>query len=359
MPDRPLLVTSDADLLDDLLRLCAAAGVEASVAVDLVAARVSWEAAPVVVLGDELSLAALAAGLPRRGDLLLVGRGRDDASAWDRAAALGAESVAWLPMTQAWLVERLGAAWVHPTGATPVICVVGGRGGAGASTLACALALTAATPAGGGLRTLLVDADPLGGGLDLVLGAEDRPGLRWPELAAGTGAQLSASALSSALPQVSGLHLLSWDRGERRDVAAATARSVLVAAGSSYQLVVVDLPRDPGPVAEVALAAARLVLLVVPAEVRAVAAAARVAAQVGVLAREVRVVTRGPAPSGLTGSAVAGTLRLPLAGRLRPEPGLVRGLERGEPPGRSGRGPLADLCRSLLGELAAPHRRAA
>ena len=49
MSDRPLLVTSDPDLLDELLRLCAAAGTEAEVAHDIAAARLSWSTPPLVV----------------------------------------------------------------------------------------------------------------------------------------------------------------------------------------------------------------------------------------------------------------------------------------------------------------------
>ncbi|MCY7373354.1 MAG: hypothetical protein LH461_06615 [Spirochaetaceae bacterium] len=355
MPDRPLLVTSDPDLLDDLLRICAAAGAEARVANDVAAARGAWTEAPVVVLGDELSRSALASGLPRRGDLLLVSRDLDDAEVWSRAAALGAESVVLLPRAQSLLVERLTAACGEPSAGAVTVAVVGGRGGAGASPLSCALAVTAA---GSGWRTLLVDADALGGGLDLVLGCEDAPGLRWPDIGAVGGA-ISASALRSALPTVDGLHLLSWDRGDEHVVSAATARAVLAAARPVHELLVVDLPRRVDAAAEVVLVAADLVLLVVPTEVRAVAAAARVAAYAGLLARDIRVVARGPAPSGLTPELVAERLGLPLAGRLKPEPGLARSLERGEPPARSGRGPLADLCRSLLGDLPGRGREAA
>lgn len=355
MRDRPLLVTSDPDLLDDLLRLCAAAGVDARVAGDVPAARGPWEGAPIVVLGDELSRPALASGLARRRDLVLVGRDLDDAEVWTRAAALGAESVVFLPDGQSWLVDRLGAACEEPAGRAATVSVIGGRGGAGASTLACALAVTASA---GGWRTMLVDADPLGGGLDLVLGCEDVAGVRWPDLPA-VGATISAPALSSALPQMGRLRLLSWDRGDPHRVAVETVRAVLAAARQANELVVLDLPRHLDEAAEVALAGADVVLLVVPSEVRAVAAAARVASYVAPLAGDVRVVARGPAPSGLTPQLVSDSLGLPLAGRLKSEPGLAASLERGEPPARAGRGPLADLCRSLLRELSVPRRSAA
>lgn len=354
MPDRPLLVTSDPDLLDDLLRMCAAAGAEARVANDVISARPVWAEAPIVVLGDDLSRPALASRLPRRSDLVVVSRDLHDPDVWVRATGLGAESVLFLPGAQSLLVERLTAACGEPSAPAVTVAVVGGRGGAGASTLSCALAVTAAA---GGRRTLLLDVDPLGGGLDLVLGCEHSPGLRWPDLGAA-GGEISAAALRSALPTAAGLHLLSCSRSDDV-VPAATVRAVLTAMRPVHEMLVVDLPRRRDAAAEAVLVAADQVLLVVPAEVRAVAAAARVAAYVGLLAGTIRVVARGPAPSGLSPELVAERLGLPLAGRLKPEPGLARSLERGEPPARSGRGPLADLCRTLVDDLLLPRRTAA
>ena len=178
MPERPLLVTSDPDLLDDLLRLCAAAGVEARVAGDLGSARAQWADAPLVVLDDELTPFAMYSGLSRRGDLVLVGRDLGDEETWHRAEVMGAESVVHLPGAESWLVDRLAAA-CRPAGSARTVAVVGGRGGAGATSRACALAVTAAEQ---GLVTLLLDADPLGGGVDLAVGFEDVPGLRWPDI---------------------------------------------------------------------------------------------------------------------------------------------------------------------------------
>jgi secretion/DNA translocation related CpaE-like protein len=305
-----------------------------------------------VLLGDDQWGAALDAPWTPRPEVLLVSRDPDDGGVWTRAARLGVEG-ARLPGSEAHLLDRLSAHARDPSPGAVTVAVVGGRGGAGASTLACALAVTAAADR----STLLVDADPLGGGLDLVLGGEHVPGLRWPDLAGARG-RLSGPALSDALPVVGGVRVLSWGRGDPPLVPLDAAHAVLDAARLAHDLVVVDLPRHLDGAAAAAAAGA-LTLVVVPAEVRAVAAATRVAASVRRLAADLRVVVRGPAPSGLTGGLVAGTLGLPLAGWLRPEPGLARGLERGEPPAGSGRGPLSELSRTLLGGLAAPSRSAA
>ena len=305
------------------------------------------------MLGDDVSADALRAGMARRPDVVLVVRDRDDAAVWERAARLGAESVVVLPDAQSWLLDRLAGASVEQVASARTVSVLGGRGGAGASVLACALALAGSARGG----TLLLDLDPLGGGLDLLLGAEGVPGLRWPDLATARGV-VSPSALSQALPRRAGPSILSWDRGPVLEVPEEAARSVLDAAQRSHEVVVADVPRRLDPAAGAVLGVSDLVLLVVPADVRAVAAAARVAATLTVPSGDLRVVVRGPAPSGLSGADVAGSLGLPLAGWLRPEPGLAGALERGEPPGATGRGPLAALCRDVLdGLLAAPPDR--
>jgi hypothetical protein len=135
--------------------------------------------------------------------------------------------------------------------------------------------------------------------------------------------------------------------------------SVLGAGRAAHHLVVVDLPRWLDEAARAAAATADVVLVVVPAEIRAVAAAAQVAARLPNGPADLRLVVRGPAPGGLTGAMVAAELGLPLAGWLAPEPGLAAGLERGEPPGRSGRGPLARLGADLLRLLEISARRVA
>ena len=345
---RPLLVSARTEVIDDLLRLAAAAGVELEVACDCVAAHDSWLSAPIVIVDDQAVVDAEGiARLPRRDDVVLLGDDVDDATVWRRGLALRAEHVVFLPDADAWIVERLAVVRDGGGRPAPVVAVVGGRGGSGATTLAAALAMSAV---GRRLRTMLVDLDPLGGGIDLSLGCEAEHGLRWPDLAQARG-RLSGESLADALPRIGELPVLSWDRGSDIDVPFDAARAVLDAATRVSDLVVVDLPRAAGPAAVHVAARAAEVLLVVPAEVRAVASAERVLRTYGQLATSVRAVVRVPAPNGLPADVVCDVLSVGFAGELRTEPRLAQAADRGEPPGRRRRGPLAELCGRLLDEL--------
>jgi hypothetical protein len=113
---------------------------------------------------------------------------------------------------------------------------------------------------------------------------------------------------------------------------------------------VCDVPRHPCEPGTAALETADLVVLVVPAEVRACAAAATVAARVLRYGVALQLVVRGPAPGGITPSDVSRTLDLPVLAAMRPQPGLAGALDRGAMPGRC-RGPLATAARQVLAAL--------
>ncbi|MEU6866318.1 septum site-determining protein Ssd [Streptomyces sp. NPDC046876] len=380
---RPLILTEDPLLLDDLLRLCAAAGAEPHVLHAVPGqsgggseaggsgdggggggsgaggaggggsggGAVGWDSAPLVLVGDDA--ARRVRGAPRRPGVLLVGRDPDDPLVWQLAVEIGAEDVLRLPDAEALLVDRIADVVEGAGRSALAVGVIGGSGGAGASTLACALALRAARA---GERTILIDGDPLGGGMDVLLGGESADGLRWPDLAGSRG-RVAAGALEESLPELHALRVLSWDRGDRVAVPPDAVRSVVAAARRRGGVVVVDLPRRVDEAVAEALAQLDLVLLVVPAELRAVAAAGRVAAGVRIAARDVRAVVRGPAPGGLDAEAVAGLLGVPLAGEVPLEVGLPGRVADGEPPGAHGRGALARFCdgfwRRVLGPAAA------
>ncbi|WP_435241239.1 septum site-determining protein Ssd [Streptomyces cucumeris] len=349
----PLIVTEDEELLDDLLRLCAAAGAEPEVAHGAPTRSGSWEAAPLILVGDDA--AARLRGRTRREGVLLIGRDLDDHGIWRRAVDLGADHVAFLPDAETWLVDRIADVAEGVGRQALTVGVIGGRGGAGASTLACALAVTAARA---GRRTMLIDGDPLGGGLDVLLGGEGADGLRWPAFAESRG-RVAGGALEESLPELHSLRVLSWDRGDAVVIPASAMRAVLAAARRRGGVVVVDLPRRIDDATAEALAQIDLGLLVVPSELRAVAASHRVASTVGMVLRDLRAVVRGPCGPELDDEEIAGLLGLPLAGQLPPEPGLSAALDDGEPPGGSARGPLSRFCtefweRALAGEGGVP-----
>lgn len=341
-----LVVTEDPALEDRLAGLIAAAGLSPTRAPTLtspVAVR-TWPDADLVLVGSD---AAGAVPPTRRDGVVLVADADLPDGLWQDGVTLGAQHVVLLPDAEPWLLDLLlDLASPPPTAA--VVGVIGGRGGAGASTLAAALGTVAARR---GLAPMVLDADGLGGGLDLVLGAEADGGLRWRDLCE-LRSRLQPGLLGEGLPCVDGVRLLSFGRDDDPlEVRPEACRAVLDSARRESDLVVVDLPRRLGAAEEVLVRACAFVLLVVPAEVRAAAAAARVAASLVPLTPQVRVVVRGPAPTGLDPQEIAAMLDLPLAGSVRPEPGLAVALDRGVTPPLRARGPLATLCRRITDEF--------
>jgi secretion/DNA translocation related CpaE-like protein len=340
---RPLLVTNDPDLLDDLLRLAAAADVEVDVAVDPIAARARWAAAPLILVGTDLVTSAAMTGNPSRLGVLLVCRAALDEGLAAQATAAGAEAVLQLPDADDHIVERLASCAADPAADACVVGILGGCGGAGASVLAAAMATTAARrhePA------LLIDVDPLGGGLDLLLGIEETPGSRWSELT-GVSGRLAPAALREALPITHGLAVLSHGR-RAGPVPPDEALCAVVDAGRrGGGVVVLDLPRYL-PSGAAAAAMADEVVLVVPADVRAASSAVQVAAGLSESARSLGVVVRRPGGATLSAEAVADVVALPLLGETRAEPGLAALLCGGQPMRIRRRGPLSTLSNQLL-----------
>ncbi len=248
-----------------------------------------------------------------------------------------------------------------------VVGVIAASGGLGASTLATALAMRGA---GEGLATLLIDAHPYGGGLDVCLGLDTEPGVRWCDLASVRG-DIDARAVLELLPVVRQCRVLSWDRA---CPAALTKQGSFMAAGltEAAHLSVIDLP---GPEAEGAPTWWGLcddIVLVCGDGVRQVAAAAVVLERLEVFAlpalaptdatpmsppsprlaavklRVHGVVREGP--GRVDRDRAAAILGLPVLAAMRRDPGVEAALTSGEPiAGRSG--PVAALADGLLGDI--------
>lgn len=118
-----------------------------------------------------------------------------------------------------------------------VLVVVGARGGVGASTLAALLAARLARSAG---CVALMDLDHGAGGLEVLLGIEEVPGVRWADLEGVRGA-LAPADLDGVLPRWCGVEVLGPDRrAGAPDVAVVSA--VTAALVDRCTTVVVDLP---------------------------------------------------------------------------------------------------------------------
>ena len=345
---RPLVVSNDEELLDDLLRLLAAAGTEPELATGGPALRRAYREAPLVLVGaDALSGGALHA-FPRRPGVVVVTPRELPATEWAAAVEVGAERVAVLPAEEAWLLSRAAAAVRSPVERGPLIAVGGSCGGAGASTVAAAVALAAAP------GVVLVDADAWGGGLDLLLGAERAEGLRWPDLV-GLRGRVAGNALLAALPEAAGVHVVAASRSSPGGIPDDALRTVLEAVRAGGWPAVVDLPRsDPGahssPVPAV-LAEADLVVLVVPARLRAATAARLLVESPESGWSSARLVVR-PVVGGLSRDDVADVVGRPVLAELAHDRSAVPRGERGEPPAGSARSPLGRVARRILAELA-------
>jgi secretion/DNA translocation related CpaE-like protein len=348
--ERALAVLTDEPLLDQALQLAAVAGADIDRAADVTAARRRWSTAPLILLDGAAVLACTEARLPRRPGIVVLCSGDPPPDVWQQALALGVEKVLSLPAGESWLLSAFADATDRPAATEgQVVAVLGGRGGAGASVLAAAVALAALRSGSG---ALLIDGDPLGGGLDLVLGAEADTGLRWPDLRV-QGGRVPASALRSALPGRSSgsarLAVVSCDRDGPGPEPEAMA-AVVEAGRRGGDTVVCDLPRHLPPSAEAALDRTDLAVLVVPAEVRACAAARRIAAMVQERGVPLRALVRGPAPGGLPADDVAQAVGAPLLAAVRAEPGLQAALERGGLNPRT-HGPLQSAAQAVLAAL--------
>ncbi|NEW42377.1 hypothetical protein GV794_27705 [Nocardia cyriacigeorgica] len=346
-----LAIIREPGLRDEVRRVAAAAERQVDER-DMPLGRHAWASAPLVILDTSAAVACAEAGYLRRTGVVTVTDGEPGLLDWQAAAAIGAERVIALPGAAVGLIETFAERGEHRASGGIVVAVTGACGGAGASVLSAAVAVRSAAT-GFRRHTLLVDGAPLGGGLDLLLGIEKVPGLRWPDLIVEDG-RVSAAALHDALPAAApGLEVLSCGRGigARSAIGGGGIHAVIEAGRGAGDLVVCDVSAERGPQADQMLDAADLVVLVVTAGLRAVAAAEAVSAHIGRRNPNRGLVVRGPAPGGLRGPEIAEVLDLPLLAAVRAQPGLSARLERG---GLSvGRGPLREAADAVLVVLGA------
>lgn len=308
----------------ELDRVAAAAGVRAVHAGDdSPVSRKSWAAAAAVVLDARAAARCARWALPRRDHVTVLTVAEPDTMTWAAAVGVGAELVLRLPGQEADLVRALAEAAEssRDDGARGhAVAVIGGCGGAGASLLAVALA-QAATDA------LLVDLDPWGGGLDLLLGGESAPGLRWPDLAL-QGGRLNWSAVRDALPRHRGVSVLSGTR-RGHELDAGPVQAIIDAGRRGAVSVICDLPRRLTDATQAALSAADLVVVVSRCDVRACAATGALAPVLASINPNVGLAVRGPSPAGLRPAEIAEIVGLPLLASIKAHPQLAEQVDRG------------------------------
>src|SRR5918993_514306 len=317
--DTPLIVTDDPTIIDELQRLAAAAGVTPALAPDPEAALHAWNAAPLVFVGVDLAKALARLAPPRRSGVHLVGYGGvpDDGD-------------------------------VSPPGSMTV-GVIAGSGGAGASTFACALGQMAARSG----PAVVIDADPLGPGVDRVLGLDGYDGIRWDALCQTTG-RFSGRSLRESLPRRDGLGVLTWYPGPQGSLQAFAVRNAIAAAQRGHQTVVVDLPRSVDPLVEELVARCDRVFVLTVPTVAGLASAARLCARFRD-PTSLRLVVRG---DRVRADAVSRLTTVPVAAQMPDQRGLEEAIDLGLGPVRSRRGPLGRTAVEVLADLA-PQRRAA
>jgi secretion/DNA translocation related CpaE-like protein len=318
------ILTDDAATAADLSRLCAVAGASAEIGSDPATTGGLWRRAALLFLDVAQARALVGLDRPRRPGVVLVAT-ELGSEVWRLAVTIGAEEVLRLPDDEPRLVDRV-AMLAEPAPRARMVATVPVSGGAGASTLAVLTALASraavATPA-----VALVDLDADAGGLDLLLGAEQLPGARWPDLDTARGV-VPAAGLAAALPQAHGVRIVAPARDGSLAPPAEVVASVLAALQRACDLLVVDLPRSSLFAAELLPAVDRLVL-VATADVRSAVAAARAAAAVRPLVPDLALVVRTRPSDRLAAVDVATAAGIELTGSYPTERQVAEAADRG------------------------------
>ncbi|MCL2735202.1 MAG: P-loop NTPase [Propionibacteriaceae bacterium] len=315
-----ILVSADSRLVHMAQASAAAIGVTLTVVADPRDLRTAWRTASAVLIGADQAGQAGGWALPRRAQVYLVGQA-DAYEALCRASMPLGASVIVVPEGAKWL-SRVIAGKAHGGDGGSVVAVKPGAGGVGASTLCVSLAVMAARQS---RRVALVDGDPHGGGIDLLLGAENTPGWRWDKLRNAVG---QIADIAPMLPRVEGVTVVSMDRASGEPVDDTAYEAVIDCLARSHDLVLVDQGRGRSP----AGVTAQRTIVVSTQTVRSLAATR---ATVATMDRGecALVVRRGGA---VLPADAARAVDLPLIGVVPTVPELARLADRGMVPWLAG-----------------------
>ena len=318
-----------------------------------------WEGAEFVLVGSDLAGKCVENLFTRRSHLLVVhvrseaGLGVapesiSERDIWRHAVALSAENVFELPAASFRLTEVLSEVTIPAPAqgvlSPNVISVVAGSGGAGASTFAVNLATHAVTR---GMSAVVIDLDQFGGGLDLVLGAEEIPGIRWCDINPGSG-RISADTLAAALPRANGVAFLSQSRSCFGGVSVEIVAAVIDAARRAFDLVVLDLPREHSDCNELLIGQSTVTCVIIRNHVRAIAGSIAVSQWVINSGGQVQFVLISDS-KGLGSPDVSSALNFQDLTEIAFMPAMTTRADEGDPPGTNSG--YRQVCEVLLGEV--------
>lgn len=298
----PVLVSRDPTLIEAVEATALALGVELRLVKGREQLRELWPTASLRLLGADQ--ATRATGLEVPAGTWLIGF---DSPELLRISAELSIPALLLPDHAPRLAEALAAGGPARNEAA-VVAMTGASGGLGVSSLCVAVATRAAEA---GLRVVAVEL-ARGGGLDLLFGAESRPGMTWDDLHQARG---EIGDLTEHLATVDRVQVLPHGRRMAVEPDRAAVESVLRTLRRSHDLVVVDAgggERCPW------LGRQAMTVLVVGADVSSVAAA-RTWRNGGA-----GVVVRCGRGRALPPGTVAEALGVPLLGQVRDDARVPR-----------------------------------
>lgn len=224
-----------------------------------------------------------------------------------------------------------------------VIAVMSATGGVGGTTLAAALAVRAAAA---GRSSAAIDAEPWGGGLDVIFGAEQEPGWRWTDLQSVEGV-VDGAALRRRLPEAESVALLAHPRSGAEGEWLPHLSAVTSALRATSELTVISADRDDRLVDRLS-GLVDIVLLVSGEGMSQLAGCSGAVARLRRRGLEPWVVGRTERGSAELIQLVCDELQVPLVATLGQDRRVASDALDGIAPGLRGRGPLVEVADELV-----------
>lgn len=225
-----------------------------------------WRKAQALLIGEDALPELRRSGVARSREAVLVGLNGSESALWQAAGDVPVAGAVGLPSGGAWLVHWLrGLPGAGGAGAGAVAACFSAAGGVGCSTMAAAVAVTAARA---GLPPLLIDAHPGPAGVDRLLGEPEAPD-HWSRFAGYRG-HLPPQDLAG-LPVLEGVRCLGWGGGQQAPLWRDALGSVIAAGRVEHEVVVLDAGLETSVAGDLPRQA--IPILLVPATWRGVLAA--------------------------------------------------------------------------------------